>query len=659
LQKKQGVAVFASRFIKTFYLWLGVFSACNLATLCAGCANGSLPEKGWLLYPAAWMLQLPLILVIALPHHAINQILHRLPASPSMRGHWVVSSLILFVVSGIYLASQSMHMELDTFLSWDMLKVAVDDTKQILPDIGQRIGFELVILAAVSASVGLAYVRRYHNPSVQHSGRIFVILCIAIMCSIASSYAFAYGIRNSTASRIRNDVLPTTCLVTSIIDDVLLQNMPQAEAIKGIVLLPQIALNDYLNTAAPESTPNVFFIMLEAISWDHYGFTGYPRRDITPHLDALARNSVIFPRSYATANHSNYSQTSVHSSQYPLRKDHLDQFEKVEYPKVLLFDILATAGYQTAFISAQNEDWQGMKRFIFADTELQYFLHSKDELGLNIGIETKIDDNLVCTRALEYLQQRDPHKPVFLYVNFQRTHFPYDIPEQAPRPYQPCSTDDFDFTFFSYDRDRNETVINKYDNALRYVDQQVGMFIDYLKQNNLYDNSVIIVTSDHGEAFYQHGYPTHSTSLYEDQIRVSTLFKQPGQKTSVMRDDPISLIDINPTILEIMGMPNHPNFQGQPILESPRKKPIYILSHGIIKAMGIIDYPWKYFESSKEPPRLVNLEADPAESTDLSAEHPEKVEALQQDIEHFRQQQLYYYQYMNPRERAQYYPPRP
>lgn len=604
------------------------------------------------------MLQIPLVIVITLAHHAINQLLHRLPAPRAIRGHWVTCSLILFVVSGVYLASQSMHMELDTFLSWDMLKVAMDDTRQILPDVTGRIGGELLILAALSAGVGGAYVRRYHNPSAQHSGRIFFIVCIVITCSTASSYAFAYGMRNSTAMQMRNDVLPTTFLVTSIIDDVLVQNSPQAEVIKNIVLLPQIAINDYLNASAPVSTPNVFFIMLEAISWDHYGFTGYSRQDITPHLDALARNSVIFPRSYATANHSNYSQTSLHSSQYPLRAEHLDQFEKVDYPKVMLFDILAAAGYQTAFISAQNEEWQGMKNFIFADTELQYFLHSKDELGLNIGIETKIDDGLVTTRALEYLEQRDPNKPVFLYVNFQRTHFPYDIPEEAPRPYQPCSTDHFDFNFFSYDQNRIETVINKYDNALRYVDQQVGQFIDYLKRNGLYDNSVIIVTSDHGEAFYQHGYPTHSTSLYDTQMRVSTLFKQPGQKTSATRSDAISLIDINPTILEILGMPNHPNFQGQPILERPREDSIFILSHGIIKAMGIIDYPWKYFGSSKEPPRLVNLETDPAESMDLSALHPEKVQALQQDIEHFRQQQLYYYQYMTPRERSQYYPPR-
>lgn len=102
-----------------------------------------------------------------------------------------------------------------------------------------------------------------------------------------------------------------------------------------------------------------------------------------------------------------------------------------------------------------------------------------------------------------------------------------------------------------------------------------------------------------------------------------------------MRDDPVSLIDINPTILEVLGMPNHPNFQGQPVLDSPRSDYIYILSHGIIKAMGIVDYPWKYFGSSIEPPRLVNLETDPSESLDLSAEYPEKIEELRPAIERY------------------------
>ncbi len=647
-----------NRFIKTFYLWLGVATLCNLLTLLADTLWGELPNSRLLLYPAAWMIQLPLLAGLTLMHHGANQLLHLLPDRHARKGQWLICSVVLFMFTGIYLASQVMQIEVDSFLSWDMLKVGLSDTKQILPDIGRRIGLHLFVLGIFSLLLGLAYVRRYHNARIEHSGRVFTILLVFFAFSVTSSYAFAFNSVKESAWRARNEILPTTYLAAALVEDILLENRIHEEAIKTIVLPQQVELGDYLEASPPQSTPNVFFIMLEAIPWDHFPFTGYPRSGVTPNLNALAQDCIIFPRTYATANHSSYSQPSIHSSQYPLRTTSLDQYETVDYPKTMLFDILAAARYQTAFISAQNEDWMGMKRFIFAHTHLQYFLHSKDELGNNIGKECKIDDRLVCTRAMEHLDRRDPDEPVFMYVDFQRTHFPYDIPKDAPHPYQPCDTDDFKFTFYSYDQDHADVVINKFDNALHYVDEQVGVFIDNLKQNGLYENSLIIVSADHGEAFYQHGYPTHSTTLYDDQIRVCTLIKQPGQHTSSIRDDAISLIDINPTILEVLGMENHPNFQGQQVLDKPRSNPIYLLSHGVVKAMGVVDFPWKYFRSETQPPRLINLATDPSESTDLSSQYPDELQKLREEVERFRQQQLYYYRDMTPEEREEYYPPR-
>jgi ABC-type polysaccharide/polyol phosphate export permease len=158
-----------NRLIKTFYFWLGIFTCCNLASLTVDLMGGSAQDSAWLLYPAAWILQLPLVVAIAVVHTVINQALHRLPPPRDLRGNWLTCSIILFAVSGIYMASQVMRMELDIFLSWDTLKVAVDDTRQILPDIGQRIGLELAILAVLSAGIGFLYTRRYHRPCVEYS----------------------------------------------------------------------------------------------------------------------------------------------------------------------------------------------------------------------------------------------------------------------------------------------------------------------------------------------------------------------------------------------------------------------------------------------------------------------------------------------------------
>jgi arylsulfatase len=645
------------KFIKTFYLWLGLFTFCNLVTLVSAFRMAELQAEKLLLYPVAWILQIPLIFVISLAHCGLNRLLSFLPKSGEKVAGLALCIMIIIVFLGTYAASQIMYIEINSFISWDALRVALDNTLQILPDIGRSNTAELVLIGIIAITTGIAYTHRYHNHAKTHSQKLFMLFCVVFLTSGAGGFALVYNSPDTSSDRIRKELLPTTYLTLSIIDSMLPTAMPSSRALTDLVLEPQIILEDFLPADSMTSKPNVFFIMLEAISWDHFGFSGYPRKDVTPNLDALAAESVVFTRSYATANHSNYSQTSIHSSQYPLRRKQLDCFENVDYPKTLLFDILSHAGYQTAFFSAQNEDWQGMKRFIHANTELQHFYHSKDELGSNTGIESKIDDQLVRVRATEYLRQRDACRPMFMYMNLQATHFPYDIPNDASHPYHPCSTADFEFKFFHYDKSHLEQVVNKYDNALHYVDVQIGAFIAELKQLGLYDNSLIIIAPDHGEAFYQRGYPTHGTSLFEDQMRTATIFKLPSSHRGNLRTDAISLIDINPTILEILGQPNHPNFQGQQVLKKPRNGYIYLLSHGVIKSHGILEYPWKYIISQREGELLFNLERDPLETNDVSKLSPERFEQLKQELAAYHQRQMYYYSVLSEKDRSESYPP--
>ncbi|MDH3982478.1 MAG: sulfatase, partial [Kiritimatiellaceae bacterium] len=610
-----------------------------------------------LLYPVAWIFQFPLILAVSVVHFGINHLVLFLPerAKRAVRFSLCVVSAFLFM--GIYAASQIMYMEINTFIAWDALRVILDNALQLMPDIGRGNRVELVVIGILAIVSSLLYTRRYHDHARRHSSKLFVILCAAFMTSGAGGFVLVYRTQNPIAERIRKDLLPTTYLTFSIIDGLLPSATPSASFLADLVLLPQVLMDDYLPADSMKSKPHVFFILLESVSWDHYGFTGYVRSDVTPHLDELAQESLIFSRTYAAANHSNYAQTSTHSSQYPLRRKKLDQFENVDYPKVLLFDILAHAGYQTAFFSAQNEDWQGMKSFVMANTELKHFFHSKNELGNNIGIESKLDDALVCARAAEFIAGRDKTRPLFMYLNLQSTHFPYDIPDTALHPYQPATTDDFEFKFFHYDQEYLDRVVNKFDNALHYVDAQIGGFVETLKQSGLYENSLIVVASDHGEAFYKRGYPTHGTSLFEDQMRTACLFKLPGATRTETRTDSISLIDVNPTILEMLGQPNHPSFQGQQVLKAPRKTPIYLMSHGVIKSHGIVDYPWKYISSEQDGEWLLNLELDPFECTNFSESHPVQLEKLKHDLQIYQQRQMYYYTVLPPAERKRFYPP--
>ena len=668
------------KFIKTFYLWLGLFTFCNVASLVAVTIRQGRPEGGAVLYPLAWVLQLPLVVLLSGVHHGINRLFSLLPLQWKKRARFLLCALFAFVFMGMYAASQMMFLQIESFISWDAFQVAWSNAAQLFPDIAGEMGGELLLIGTLSVLTAWFYTHRYHKHSVGRSPLIPALLGAFCIASGAGGFVAVYRMDEQQAAQVRRRLLPTTYLTFSIIDRLLPSVAPSADFLDGLVFGERVGMEEYFQTMGhpPEEKPDVFFIMLESVSWDHFGFTGYHRKGITPNLDRLAKDSLVFNRAYAPACHSNYSQTSIHASEYPLRRKQLDQFEQVNYPKTMLMDILSYAGYQTAFFSAQNEDWQGMKKFIFAHTKLQHFYDSRNELGDDIGIESKVDDAIVRTRALEYLKTLDLSRPVYMYLNFQASHFPYTIPDNAAHPFGAGDVRGFEYAFFSYDRAHLDTVINRYDNALHYVDTQVGAFIDALKEQGLYENSLIVVASDHGEAFYQHGDPTHGTALFEEQVRTAVLFKlprggahavRPGGEVIVpkrnnlappsrFREDPISLIDINPTILEVLGLKNHPNFQGRPVLRHERGAPVYLVSHSVIKAHGIVDYPWKYIESERDGERLLNLEQDPGESMDFADGQPDILADLKEQLQLYQMRQLYYYTVLPQEDRDRLYPPR-
>jgi glucan phosphoethanolaminetransferase (alkaline phosphatase superfamily) len=137
---------------------------------------------------------------------------------------------------------------------------------------------------------------------------------------------------------------------------------------------PQRSGEDWLraieHSAGPR--PNVILLLLESIPADHLGFAGY-RRAVSPNIDALARRSLRMRRVWSVATQSNYAQMAFLSSLHPRRRQQLDVYEELGYPRVLPHDIFSKLGYATATISSQNEDWQGMRRFCLSGQKAQFF----------------------------------------------------------------------------------------------------------------------------------------------------------------------------------------------------------------------------------------------------------------------------------------------
>lgn len=122
-------------------------------------------------------------------------------------------------------------------------------------------------------------------------------------------------------------------------------------------------------------------------------------------------------------------------------------------------------------------------------------------------------------------------EPYLTYLNFQSNHFPYEVPPEAPRPWEPWVID-FPASFLSYPRDEVPVMLNRFDNALAYADRWLGEVIETLHERGEWDRTVLVVVSDHGEAFYEHDEPTHGTSLYEEQVRSFLAVRVPGATPS-------------------------------------------------------------------------------------------------------------------------------
>lgn len=416
-----------------------------------------------------------------------------------------------------------------------------------------------------------------------------------------------------------------------------------------------------------ERRPNVLLIMLESVGVNHVGYAGYRRpgseHSVTPNIDRLAAASLRMRRAWTTATHSNYAQMAILSSLFPRRGAGLDTYKRLDYPRVLLHDFLYALKYRTATISSQDETWQGMLRFESTGTPTLMF-HSRDHRGplVATGSEKVVPDHLTAQRVRRYIQSQRS-EPWGVYVNFQMTHFPYKLPPGVPGRFEPANPDPKKFRYLSYPESDLEQVLNKYDNALAYVDEQVGVLIETLRETKQLDDTIIVLTSDHGELFHQHGMVTHGRTLYDAEARVPLLVHWPGVVEARSSDAPVSHLDIMPTLAELLRVAPHPSFQGesfaQPDLIDPRRKAIFMNIQGMRTAEAIVCWPYKLIKARQQRrPELYDLEKDPREEEDLFHEGSREAERLLRLIRAQMKAQLDYHHPSNQTLRDERYAPR-
>lgn len=385
--------------------------------------------------------------------------------------------------------------------------------------------------------------------------------------------------------------------------------------------------------------PNVILISIDTLRADRLSVYGY-RRPTTPHLEDFARDAVVFENAHHTGGGTLPSHLSILTSLYPTTHGVTENDAKPLHGRwTTLSEALQDAGYATAaFVDA---GWVRAK-FGFAQ-------------GFDVFDEAAGGFASILPKAGGWLR-RHGERRFFLFLHTYDVHSqelrPYDCPGGYPLRYTTelnvefdgckdgrCANDLFRWVNSEVREGRLRGaeylapeevayVSSLYDGCINYVDDQLHDFFQHLRELGLYDRSLIIVTSDHGEEFLEHGMLIHDQGGYDEITHIPMLLKLPSSPVEGARVPHLAAtVDLMPTVLRVVGVPLPGQVQGVSLLpaivdDRPIRSEIHIYA-------ALRTERWKYLRDRKE---LYELAVDPEEQDNLYARYSKRVRSLERRL---------------------------
>jgi arylsulfatase A-like enzyme len=311
----------------------------------------------------------------------------------------------------------------------------------------------------------------------------------------------------------------------------------------------------------PESRPNVLLVVIDCLRRDHLGVYGYDR-PTSPAIDRLAAHGRVFERAYSTASWTKVAVASIVTGRFPHRHRVLRRSDTLDRNALTLAERLASAGYRTLFL--------GGNAWI---SDAFHFEQGYDVFWMEDGV-TGAD----LTRELLGELAPGSDQPFFAYVHFMDVHLPYRT-NRYNDVFVPAGTGhpiiSWGVLHSSWVRRRTAAglmtpqdrarVRGLYDGQIRFVDDQLQTILTGLARQGLLQNTLVIITADHGEEFWEHGNFEHGHSVYDEVLRVPLIMVGPGIPAGRAKA-PVSLVDIAPTILAVAGISDETEgFDGSPL----------------------------------------------------------------------------------------------
>jgi arylsulfatase A-like enzyme len=362
---------------------------------------------------------------------------------------------------------------------------------------------------------------------------------------------------------------------------------------------------------------NVILYFCESTSWRYYDLE-YHGRPVLPVMHLLARNGLLLKNHYATYPLSAHTLYSVLSSRYPVygKSSIFREYHDVDVHT--LPEVLSENGYSTCFIHTGDLLYASRNKFL-ANRNIGTFILYKD-LVKDERYRKKVgwgaDERSMIRPAVEWIKAQS--SPFFLMMAPVNPHHPYAIPEDIEKIADPGEEG----------IGESEKHWRNYLNSLHYADAAMGQLVETLEREGLMRNTVFVMVTDHGEAFYQHprNY-NHPLFIYEENVHVPALFYSKSLFPVGTETESITRhVDIMPSILDLIGVKDATRRDGESILSLSKEKMAVFHTSWNDEFMGVRDGRWKYIQRMKDSrEELYDLEADPGEKVNIAQSNPSLV----------------------------------
>lgn len=389
---------------------------------------------------------------------------------------------------------------------------------------------------------------------------------------------------------------------------------------------------------------NVIWIVVDALRSDHTGYGGYGR-DVTPNLDWLAERSIVYSSAFAQSSWTKASVASFLTSQYPHTfippTEHYINWV-LPSSSLTLAEVLSDDGYSTACIAENG----------FLNPRFQLD-QGFDSFEHTMGDARKLTDEFM---------KKDKKQPFFMYLHYIDPHHPYDPPPEyqlwIDKEYEDVKNLSVNLTWISvwWNRELYEKgllderdiqfLVDCYDGEVFFVDSELGRLFQHLTEEGLWNNTIVVVTADHGEEFFEHGSGEHGQSLYNELLHVPLIIWNPRLNAGVV-DNQVSLMDVAPTILDVLDIPTPSSFSGSSLVGVRANATIYGESTIYIQRRKSIQINnWKLIYNLMEDGyinetfnvhinasfELYDIAGDPNETVNVVQHHPDVVALLKRTL---------------------------